>query len=384
MSKDFFSKEEFKQRWDKVRSSMKKFNIELLMVISPTNINYLIGTPAKGYQEFEVLFFPIDTDPIIMMTRRSEVEMMNEHSLADEVHGWGGQEPEDPIDATHKLMEEKKLLKKRIGIEVPHYYLHPFEYNKINEILGDSIVHISTDLIGEIKLLKSETELKYVRKASEIADISFNAGLKTIKPGISEREISATIHYEMFMNGGDIPSSPMNFLTGDRSMFAHGEPSDKKLQDGDFMHLQFGSHYRRYCCTIGRNMCVGKPSERMKEIFNVIKEAGDACIAEMGPGKEVRKAHNIAKSIIEKAGMEKYRLHMTGYAVGIAFPPTWVEPLIVDGSSERVFEPGMVIAIEPPAFSYEDKIGVRLIDNIIITNEGVEVLSKTSRELYIL
>ena len=75
---------------------------------------------------------------------------------------------------------------------------------------------------------------------------------------------------------------------------------------------------------------------------------------------------------------------MTGYAVGIAFPPTWVEPLIVDGSSERVFEPGMVIAIEPPAFSYEDKIGVRLIDNIIITNEGVEVLSKTSRGLYVL
>ncbi len=384
MSKDFFSKEEFRERWDKTRSSMKKFNIELLMVISPTNINYLIGTPAKGYQEFEVLLFPIDSDPIIMMTRRSEVEMMNEHSLADEVYGWGGQEPEDPIDATYKLMVEKKLLKKRIGIEVPYYYLHPFEYNKINEILGDSIVHISTDLVGEIKLLKSETELKYVRKASEIADISFNAGLKTIKPGISEREISATIHYEMFMNGGDIPSSPMNFLTGDRSMFAHGEPSDKKLQEGDFMHLQFGSHYRRYCCTIGRNMCVGKPSERMKEIFNVIKEAGDACIAEMGPGKEVRKAHNIAKSIIEKAGMEKYRLHMTGYAVGIAFPPTWVEPLIVDGSSERVFEPGMVIAIEPPAFSYEDKIGVRLIDNIIITNEGVEVLSKTSRGLYIL
>tara|TARA_B100000674_G_C37618199_1_gene813027 strand:- start:358 stop:726 length:369 start_codon:yes stop_codon:yes gene_type:complete len=122
----------------------------------------------------------------------------------------------------------------------------------------------------------------------------------------------------------------------------------------------------------------------MKEIFDVVKEAGDACIAEMGPGKEVRKAHNAAKSIIEKAGMEKYRLHMTGYAVGIAFPPTWVEPLIVDGSSERFFEPGMVIAIEPPAFSYEDKIGVRLIDNIIITNQGIELLSKTSRELYIL
>tara|TARA_B100000686_G_scaffold216815_1_gene223835 strand:- start:409 stop:1563 length:1155 start_codon:yes stop_codon:yes gene_type:complete len=384
VSKEFFSIEEFKNRWAKVRSSMKSSNIELLMVISPTNINYLIGTPAKGYQEFEALLFPIDSDPMIMMTRRSEVEMMNDYSLADEVYGWGGQEPEDPIDALYKLMSEKNLLNKKIGIEVPYYYLHPFEYKKLSEMLGKSIVHISTNLIGEIKLLKSETELNYVRKASEIADKSFNAGLKKIKPGITEREISANIHYEMFINGGDIPSSPMNFLTGDRSMFAHGEPSDKKLEDGDFMHLQFGSHYRRYCCTIGRNMCVGRPTKRMKEIFDVVKEAGDACIAEMGPGKEVRKAHNAAKLIIEKAGMEKYRLHMTGYAVGIAFPPTWVEPLIVDGSSERFFEPGMVIAIEPPAFSYEDKIGVRLIDNIIITNQGVELLSKTSRELYIL
>ena len=68
------------------------------MVISPTNIKYLIGTPAKGYQEFEVLFFPIDSEPLIIFTRRSEVEMMRDHSLADEVIGWGGIEPEDPIE----------------------------------------------------------------------------------------------------------------------------------------------------------------------------------------------------------------------------------------------------------------------------------------------
>ena len=126
MSKEFFSIEEFKNRWAKVRSSMKSSNIELLMVISPTNVNYLIGTPAKGYQEFEALLFPIDSDPMIMITRRSEVEMMNDYSLADEVYGWGGQEPEDPIDALYKLMSEKNLLNKKIGIEVPYYYLHPF------------------------------------------------------------------------------------------------------------------------------------------------------------------------------------------------------------------------------------------------------------------
>ena len=384
MSKDFFSEKEFQLRWKKVRDSMKKFEIELLMVIAPTNINYLIGTPAKGYQEFEVLFFSINSDPSVMFTRRSEVEMMTDYSLADEVYGWGGQESEDPIDALKKLMIEKNFLNKRIGIEVPYYYLHPFEYKKITDMLGNSLVHDSTNLIGDIKLIKSEAELNYVRKASDIADKSFNAGLNKIVSGISEREVSAAIHNEMFMNGGDIPSSPMNFLTGNRSMYAHGEPSDKKIQIGDFMHLQFGSHYRRYCCTIGRNICLGDPNKKMKEIFEVTKEAGDACIAAMGPGKKVKIAHDAAVAVIKSAGMDKYRLHMTGYAVGIAFPPTWVEPLIVDGSSNKTFEKGMVIAVEPPIFSYDDKIGVRLIDNVIITDDGVEVLSKTSRELHII
>ena len=384
MSKEFFSKEEFEERWKKVRDSMKKFEIELLMVIAPTNINYLIGTPAKGYQEFEVLFFSINSDPSVMFTRRSEVEMMTDYSLADEVYGWGGQESEDPIYALKKLMIEKNFLNKRIGIEVPYYYLHPFEYKKITDMLGNSLVHDSTNFIGDIKLIKSEAELNYVRKASDIADKSFNAGLNKIVSGISEREVSAAIHNEMFMNGGDIPSSPMNFVTGNRSMYAHGEPSDRKIQIGDFMHLQFGSHYRRYCCTIGRNICLGDPNKKMKEIFEVIKKAGDACIAAMGPGKKVKIAHEAAVAVIKSAGMDKYRLHMTGYAVGIAFPPTWVEPLIVDGSSNKTFEKGMVIAVEPPIFSYDDKIGVRLIDNVIITVDGVEVLSKTSRELHII
>jgi len=383
MSKEFFSKEEFESRWKKVRYSMKAESIDLLMVISPTNINYLIGTPAKGYQEFEVLFFPIDSEPLIIFTRRSEVEMMRDHSLADEVFGWGGREPEDPIEILHKLMLEKKLLNRRIGLEIPPYYLHPLEYKKITEILGETYILDATNLVGEIKLLKSDAELAYVREASKIADLSFKAGLNKIEVGVSERDVSAAIHFEMFSKGGDIPSSPMNFLTGNRSMYAHGEPSDRKLENGDFMHLQFGTHYRRYCCTIGRNICLGSPTSRMREIFNVTKSAGDACIAEMGPGVEVKKVHNTAKAIIESAGMDQYRLHMTGYALGLAFPPTWVEPLIVDGGSTRKFNPGMVIAIEPPIFSYDDKIGVRLIDNVIITDDGVEVLSKTSRELYI-
>ena len=384
MSKDFFSKEEFQERWKKVRSSMKKFNIDLLMVISPTNINYLIGTPAKGYQEFEVLFFSIDSDPSVMFTRRSEVEMMHDYSLADEVYGWGGQESEDPIEALNKLMIEKKFLNKRIGIEVPYYYLHPYDYKKIIDLIGDSLVKDATDLIGSIRLIKSSAELKYVKKAAHILDKSMETCLKSINAGKTERQVSADIHHTLLLSGSDIPSSPMNFLTGPRSAFAHAEPSDRVISNGDFMHIQFGAHWKRYCCTIGRQISLGKPTQRMLDIYQVARDAVDACIAAIKPDVPATVPHEAAKNIISKAGMDSYRLHMTGYAVGAAFPPSWVEPLVLESNCPYILQEGMVIAVEPPLFGFEDGLGVRVIENVLINKNGAQALCKTTRDLIIL
>lgn len=385
MSKEFFSINEFKQRWSKVRVAMENAPIDLLMVIAPANINYLIGTPAKGYQELQVLFFPRESGPLTIFTRRTEVEMMRDLSLADEVHSWGGGEPEDPIEALRKLIQEKGYLKNlRIGLEVPAYYLHAYEYRKIAEILGTSLALDATNLVGRIRLVKSPTEIGYARRAAELLDISLKAGVNTIKEGRTERDVSAAIHFAMISAGSDIPSSPMNFLTGPRTAYSHGEPSDRVMQRGDFMHIQYGAHFRRYCCTIGRQFCLGKPSSRMQQLFDVVRSASDACISEMKPGVVAKVPHLAAKKVIEDAGFGKHRIHMTGYALGAAFPPSWVEPLIVDGSSTDVLEPGMIVSVEPPILGCEDHLGARLIENVLITDSGAEVLSQYPRNLIVI
>jgi Xaa-Pro dipeptidase len=375
--------EEFECRRDKVRAAMDDADIDLLLVLAPVHINYLIGTPAKGYQEFQVLFFPREPGPLTLLTRLCEVPLFEAESLAEDIRGWGGREPEDPIAAVKRIMEEKGYLGRRIGLEVPAYYLHPYDYQKLAALLGESLVMDATDLIGSVKLVKSAAEMDYVRKAASLLDTAMETCLGSIAEGKTERQVSADVHHTLMASGSDIPSSPMNYLTGPRTAYAHGEPTDRVLETGDFMHIQFGAHYRRYCVTIGRQLCLGEPTKRMREVYQVARDSADACIEAMRAGVPATVPHEAAKKVITEAGMDQYRLHMTGYAVGAAFPPSWVEPLVMDSGCPYILEAGMVIAVEPPLFGLEDGLGVRIIDNVLVTETGCEFLSKTTRDLIV-
>ncbi|MCP4960445.1 MAG: aminopeptidase P family protein [Actinomycetia bacterium] len=307
MSKQFFSQEEFTQRQLKVREAMEAAGIDLLLVVSPVHINYLIGATAKGYQEFQVLFFPLQPGPLVIQSRRPETPMLEADSFADEVRGWGGREPEDPVEVFEEIVRSHGFKGLRTGLEVPLYYLHPHDYQRVVDVLGDDLVMDATSLIGDIKLVKSAAEIEYVRQAGAILDRGMETCRSSLAAGRSEREVSADIHHTLLSAGSDIPASPMNFLSGPRSAFAHGEPTDRVLEPGDFMHIQFGAHYRRYCVTIGRQLCLG----------------------EIRAGVSAKVPHEVAKKVIADAGLDAYRLHMTGCAVGAAFPPSWIEPLVI-------------------------------------------------------
>lgn len=384
MSKDYFSIDEFESRQQKVREAMEKAGIELLLVIAPVHINYLIGATAKGYQEFQVLFFPLKPGPLVIQSRLPETPMLVADSLADVVRGWGGREPEDPLEVFNEIRNASGFKGLRTGLEVPDYYLHPHHYNQLLDLLGDDLIMDATNLIGNIKLIKSPAEIDYVRKAGAILDQGMETCIASIEAGRTERAISADIHHTLLAAGSDIQASPMNFLSGPRSAYAHGEPTDRLLEQGDFMHIQFGAHYRRYCVTIGRQLCLGEPTQRMRDVYQVVRDAGDACMAEMRAGVPATVPHEIAKKVISDAGLDAYRLHMTGYAVGAAFPPSWIEPLIMDAGCDYTLEAGMVVAVEPPLFGLEDGLGVRLIDNVLITETGCERLTSTTRDLIII
>lgn len=224
MSKNDFSAEEFeiRQRW--VREKMQQEELDLLLVFHPTNIQYLIGSRTKSYQEFQVLFFPLEDEPLTVLTRLAEVTEYTRESLATNIIGWGGREPEDPVDAFAAIIEDKNFLSRRIGLEVPEFYMHPYNYERIKEFLGAALKADASLLIHDLKLVKSPAELAYIRKASDIADMAMQSALDTIAEDVSEMEVAAEVYRTMYRNGSDSPASPMNFVSGERSCYPHGAP----------------------------------------------------------------------------------------------------------------------------------------------------------------
>ena len=169
MWKNAFTLAEFYRRHDRVRAAMEAARIDLLLVFHPVNIQYLIGSQAKSYQEFQVLLFPLEDAPLTILMRLAEVAEISDLSLADDVRGWGGREPEDPLQAFAKILKEKNGSGRRIGMEIPEFYMHPYTHRRLCDLLGDAYVLDASLLIHDLKLAKSPAEIAYIREAAAIA-----------------------------------------------------------------------------------------------------------------------------------------------------------------------------------------------------------------------
>ncbi len=384
MWKNAFTLDEFHHRQRRVRAAMEVAGIDLLLVFHPVNIQYLIGSQAKSYQEFQVLFFPLEDASLTILMRLAEVPEISDLSLADEVRGWGGREPEDPLDAFAKILSEKGYLGRRIGMEIPEFYMHPYTYRRLCDLLGDAYVFDASLLIHDLKLAKSPAEIAYVRQASAICDKGMGAAIGAIVDGASEFDVAAEVFHALYRAGSDSPASPMNFASGDRTCYGHGAPSDRRIRAGDTMHIEFGAARHRYCVTIGRQLNLGEPTPRVLEIYRVVRDACDACIAEIRAGVPAARPHEAAKTVIANAGLDHCRLHTTGYGIAPGYPPSWGEYICLFSDSSYTLEPGMVVSVEPPVFIHEERLGVRIIDDVLVTETGAEILSRASRDMVVI
>jgi Xaa-Pro aminopeptidase len=383
MSKLDFELSEFEDRQRRTRQAMEKTGIDLLMVVHPVNINYLIGSRIKGYQELQVLLFTLEPSDLTLLTRFADVVEARDLSISKDVRGLGRDPEDDPIDILKSTLQEKGYLNRRIGLEVPKTYLSVHEYLKIKDILGDALVAEPTRLVEELKFVKSPAELAYIWKASSINDAVQQTCIDTLAAGKTEFEVVAEMHRTMMALGGDFTASPMNFVSGERTVYSHGFPSERRLNRGDLVQNEYGSSYRRYTCTIGRMLCLGEPTKRMMEVYQVVRDACDAAIAAIRPGVLATVPHEAAKKVIGDAGMEDGRWHLTGYGIAPGFPPSWGESLKMDGGGTDILQKNEVLSIEPPVFLPQEKLGVRIIDNVLVTDTGCEIMSKTSRDLVV-
>jgi Xaa-Pro dipeptidase len=225
--------------------------------------------------------------------------------------------------------------------------------------------------------------MAFIREAARIADLAMKTFSAALREGRTELAVAGDVYQTLLASGSGLAASPINLVSGERSSFSHGAPTLRTLRRGDFGSVEYGAAHKRYTATIGRQFSLGPPTSRMQTLYDVVRRAADAYIAEVRAGVPAVVPHEAAKAVIAAAGLNHGRVHTSGYGLAPGFPPTWGEPLHLFGGSPYTLQAGMVITVEPPVFLGEERLGARLIDNLLVTDSGAEVLSRVSRDLIV-
>lgn len=382
MRKLDFEPAEFEQRLKRVRQALVEHAVDGMLIHDPANVYWLTGWRGKGYQQYQPLLVTVDERPLALLTRTSDVYEARSTSVLEEIHGWRTETGDEPIAIVKRLLESRGLLGKRLAYDLPDYYLSVSFYLRLMALLADTTTSNLSGVIDRLRYRRSPTEIAYVRRASEINDLGVAAATATLAAGVTELEVAGAVHAEMMAAGSQHTASPMNFASGDRVAFSHGFPTERRLQTGDLVQAEWGASYHLYHCTIGRMWSLGAPSARVKELYVRLRAACDAVVEGARPGVPMADLHRAAMRQLGP-NLEPYASHKTGYLIKAGFPPAWGDTPALAPNETALLEEGMLCSVEPPIFIPDEGLGLRIIDNLLITPDGAELLSRSPREIIV-
>ncbi len=254
-----------------------------------------------------------------------------------------------------------------------------FDYQAIEEQLDDILlIPLESDLM-KCRNRKEAEEIIYMKKANAIAEKAFLELLNHIEVGKSEKELAAYFDYLMAINGSDGVSFDTILLTGAHTSMPHGVPSDKKIEEGDFVLFDFGATYNGYHSDMTRTVAVGSATEEMKEMYNLVLDAQLAGISALNNGVKCSDVYHSANNVLKQKGMDKYFRHSLGHGVGLEIH----EGYNSSPRSTDIYEVGNVTSVEPGIY-IPDKFGIRIEDVCYISPHGRENLSNITKQLIIL
>ena len=252
------------------------------------------------------------------------------------------------------------------------------EYTLYNTKLN-AVLHPYAAEINAPRASKEPWEIEYMKKAQEITDRTFDDLLNVIHPGMTEKELCAELIYRLYKYGSEGPSFDPITVSGPNTSLPHGVPSERVLQYGDFVTMDFGCLYHGYCSDMTRTIALGYVSEKMDKVYHTVLEAQLAGIAATKAGVAGREMYAAARNVINAAGFEGPCGHSYGHSLGLLIH----EGPYANTRNDKPMPAGAVVSAEPGIY-IPDEFGVRIEDVTVITETGCEILTKSPKNLIIL
>lgn len=349
--------------YKRVQELLKKLSINAILISNGNNMRYVSGFAGEtGYLYISEKRHAVITD--FRYTIQAEMEAEGYEIITI---GNGGYE-----EAINNVLKADKV--ERLGFEAEDMLFAA--YHRLKEkLLVDELVPVGHE-ITNMRRIKTPRELELIQKAEAIGDQVFTEILTFIKPGMTELEIAARIEYLLKLNGGSALSFSAIVASGVNSSMPHAVPTQKKIEIGDFLTMDFGCVYEGYCSDMTRTIVIGKASEKQKEVYNTVLKAQLAALDFLKAGLKGKEVDKVARDIIYNAGYEGCFGHGLGHSVGLHIH----ENPRLSMLEEDIIKAGMIETVEPGIY-IKGFGGVRIEDLVVVTEDGCVNFTHSDKSL---
>ena len=358
----------------------------LVKQIAGTDIDAIILNPGPSMSYFTGIQFHLMERPTIFLLDREgrsciilpELEVSKVKAVSPDLTCFSyGDNPATWLSSIQAAFNTMKMTAPTLGIEPTR--LRFLELDFIQRSLKSPRFISADKVFSHLRIQKDPEEIALMRRAVEIAEKAFLNTLPVIRPGTSERTIAAELTIQMLREGSDpeFPFTPI-VASGPNSANPHALPSDRLVQPGDMIVIDWGASFQGYISDLTRTVALGTPDPEMIRIYEAVKQSNQAGRESTKPGIPAGDVDRAGRTVIQSAGYGKYFTHRIGHGIGLEAH----EDPYMYAENELLLAPGMTFTVEPGIY-LPGKGGVRIEDDMVVTSNGAESLSTLDRELMI-
>ncbi len=386
-----FEVSEYKQRIRKVKESMNNQGIEVLLITDPANINYLSGYDGWSFYVHQLLIVMMDEEEPVWIGRAHDsngakmTTLLSHENIVPYTDDYIQTPVKHTYDFVADLLKQKKQADKTIGVEMEAYFFTAKCFERLKAGLPGGVFKDTTLLVNWVKIIKSEQEIDYIRKASQIVKRAMQVGIDSIDVGVRECDAAAAIFHAEISGtedfGGDYASIVPLIPSGPRTRTAHlSWDTDRKYEKGDQVNLELAGCYKRYHSPLSRALILGEPSPRLKSLSETVVEGINAALDAVRPGVTCEHIEEVWRKTIAKSGFIKDS--RIGYSMGLNYPPDWGEHTAsLRPGDKTVLQPNMTFHMIPGIWI--DDVGFETSQTFRVTETGCEVFVDFPRGLFV-
>ena len=376
-----FEPSELSARRAAVIRQLEREGLDGLLMFRQESMYYLTGYDTFGYCFFQCLYLGAD-GRYFLLTRAPDLRQAMHTSDIEDIRIWVDGEYANPSVDLRNALSEYGVLGKTLGCEYNAYGLSAAYGKRLEEgLAGFCGLEDASSLVGSFRLVKSEAEIAYVRRAAELADDAMDAAVEMAGPGVFEGDILAAMQSAVFRGGGDYPGNEFIIGSGPGALLCRYFTGRRTLDEKDQLTLEYAGAYRRYHACLMQTFLIGSPSKEHRDMHGACSAAMEACLRAIRPGETMGTVFSEHAGVLDERGYREHRMNACGYSLGAMYTPVWMDFPMFYADNPHVMQPNNVFFVHIILMNSLSGKSMTLGQTVRVTEDGVERLSRHGTDL---